>query len=64
MKKNEIHMKGETDFKDNELREAFSRMGERITTLNDRTKSHTLKIRGLEKRLKKLEVEDGKRLQT
>ena len=39
---------------DTEAREALMKLDTRITTLNERTKNHTIQIRELEKKLKEL----------
>ena len=54
---NEIVMTGECDFKDHEVREWLSRIGTKIETLNDRTKSHTIQIRELRNKIKELRKE-------
>lgn len=39
---------------DEELKKIWQGLDTRITTLNDRTKSHTLQIKELEKKIKEL----------
>jgi hypothetical protein len=41
---------------DDELIKVLSAFDSRITTINDRTKAHTIDIKNIEKRLKELEV--------
>lgn len=64
MEKSEITLKAQCDFHDKELWNYVSRLEERIKTLNDRTKNHTLQIRDLQKRIKLMEVKNGRKLQT
>lgn len=40
---------------DEELRKIWQALDSRLTTINDRTKAHTIKIKEIEKRLKDLE---------
>jgi chaperonin cofactor prefoldin len=58
MTKNKIVIEGEVSFQDTTLRTAFLSLEEKIKTLNDRTKRHTIQIKDLKKKLKQMEVEN------
>lgn len=64
MKKSEIVMKGECEFRDNQLWEEVLRMGTKVQTLNERTKRQTTQIGELRKRIKLTEEKYGRKLQT
>jgi len=49
---NKIILEADTKLVDNELRECVSKMQTQIDTINERTKSHTIQIRDLEKKIK------------
>jgi hypothetical protein len=49
---NKIILEADTKLEDKELREWYSKMQTQIDTINERTKSHTIQIRELEKRIK------------
>ncbi len=51
---NEIILRAETELVDNAAREQLEKVWRRIDVLNDRTKNHTIQIRELEKKIKKL----------
>lgn len=53
---NKIVLEAKCNFQDTELRDAYSSIQEKLRTLNERTKSHTIEIRKLKKRIKSLEV--------
>jgi len=48
---NEIIIKGDVSLIDNVAREWLSKIESRIDTINERTKSHTIQIRDLQKKL-------------
>jgi hypothetical protein len=49
---NKIILEADTTLEDKGLREWVSKMQTQIDTINERTKSHTIQIRELEKKLK------------
>lgn len=51
-RRNKIVMTGTCELKDEELREAYSKLFTKVETLNERTKRHTLEIKELRRRIK------------
>jgi len=51
---NKIILEAQTKLQDNELREWVDKLCTKIETLNDRTKNHTIQIRGLRNEIKEL----------
>ncbi len=55
MEEKEIKIKGTISLEDKPAREMISILETRIVTINDRTKSHTLDLMELKKKIKELE---------
>ena len=53
---NNITLTAEANLEDKQAREFLNILETRILTINERTKSHTLEIKQLQKQLKKIEA--------
>ena len=52
---NKIVLEADTHLIDVEARDLYSKLSRRIDTINERTKSHTLRLRSIEYKIKKWE---------
>jgi len=51
---NQIILKAEGELIDKELRDWVTKLNTKIDTINDRTKSHTIEIREINKKIKRI----------